>query len=104
MGRTPLCIATQNGNLAMIKFLISKGADPLINSNVSSTEEESNLLVAARWKHQKIVEFYLEFCKWPYRELKKARNAAENAIIRKIIIERMKIIHPKVGCFSCIGH
>lgn len=99
MGRTPLYVATQNGGLPMIKYLIGKGSNPLVNSKVSPSEEESNLLVAARWKHLKIVEFYLDYCKWPPEELKKAKAAAGNAAIKDAISKRMG---SKSGWLCCV--
>ena len=85
LGITPLYIASQNGSLPMIKYLISKGANPLIASKVSLDIEETNLLVAARWKHLKITEFYLSSCKWSIKDLRKAKDAAGNSIIKETI-------------------
>ena len=99
MGQTPLYIATKNGNLAMVKYLIGKEANPLIKSKVSDTEEESNLLVGARWKHIKLVEFYLEFYTWPDEELKKAKMFAGNAAIKHLLNKHM---NQSKGCFFCI--
>jgi len=99
MGTTPLYIATQNGNLAMIKYLISKKANPLINSKVSATRTESNLLVAARWKHAKIIEFYLNFYNWPYDELKRAKKEAGNTHIKQILSKHIKATKPN-SCFT----
>eukprot|EP00826_Nyctotherus_ovalis_P009031 TRINITY_DN12359_c0_g4_i1.p1 TRINITY_DN12359_c0_g4~~TRINITY_DN12359_c0_g4_i1.p1 ORF type:complete len:306 (+),score=59.66 TRINITY_DN12359_c0_g4_i1:85-1002(+) len=98
MGRTPLHIATQNGNLAMVKYLISKKANPLINSRVSNTKTESNLLVASRWKHAKIVEFYITFYEWPYTELRRAKKEAGNAQVRQMLGKHMKAVKPS-SCF-----
>jgi len=100
MGKTPLYIATQNGSLPMIKYLIGKGANPLINSKVSATEEESNLLVAARWKHLKIVEFYLEYYKWSKEELKKAKAATDNTAIKDKISKHMNLGYSWFCCMS----
>jgi len=101
-GRTPLYIATQNGNLGMVKFLISREANPLIKSKVSPTEEESCLAVAARWKHAKIVELYLEYYEWPYDELKIAKKVAGNTNIRALIQQKIDEIKPKKCCLCCM--
>lgn len=98
LGKTPLYIATQDGNLAMVKYLISKKANPLIVSRVSELKTESNLLVAARWKHAKIVEFYLNFYVWPFEELKKAKKEAGNSQVREILASHIKSNKPK-NCF-----
>ncbi len=100
VGHTPLYIASQNGNLKTIKYLIGKQANPMTKSKVSESEEESNLSVAARWKHAKVVQFYLESYSWPYADLKKAKHAAGNVTVRGIIAQHMAKLKPKgCGCF-----
>lgn len=96
-GHTPLYIATQNGNLEMVKYLISKRANPLQKSKVSATESESNLAVATRWKHAKIAEYYLENYKWPYEDLRQAKRAAGNPALRRMVAEHMARVKPS-GC------
>ena len=102
LGKTPLYIATQNGSLAMVKYLISAKANPLIKSKVSATEEENNLSVAARWKHIKIVEFYIDFYDWPYEELKKAYKVAGNAAVKEMLKKQMAEVKPKSGWLCCM--
>ena len=42
-GRTPLNVATSNGHLHLVKYLIEKGADPHIRSQMTASKTESNL-------------------------------------------------------------
>ena len=99
-GHTPLYIASQNGNLDMVKYLLLHKATLTIKSKVSKTEEESNLSVAARWSHENLVTFYLEIYKWPVKDLSQAKNAARTNAIKKLIAAKL-IKHNKC-CMSCI--
>jgi ankyrin repeat protein len=58
-------VACKNGNLNVVKLLITQGCNPFIRSATDhkshDTESlESNLQVAARWGHIEIVRYLLE--------------------------------------------
>lgn len=71
-GQTPMYIACKNGNLEVVLLLLEENADYLIGS-VIDLEEETNLEVAVRWGHKKIVEVLLKL-PWPKQILEKARS------------------------------
>lgn len=50
-GQTALYLACKNGNINMVKLLISLGCNPFIKSEIEFKNLESNLQVAARWGH-----------------------------------------------------
>lgn len=82
-GLTPLYIACRNGNYEVVKYLLDQNADFLINSTVE-TETESNLEVAVRWGHLKIVLELLKY-KWPKSTISKARKLTKDSKILKIL-------------------
>jgi ankyrin repeat protein len=47
--QTPLYVACKYGNLECLKALLKGGANPMIKSRVSESEEESILSVSVRW-------------------------------------------------------
>jgi hypothetical protein len=69
-GQTPLYIACKNGNLDVVNLLLEENADYLMGSIVDG-EEESNLEVAVRWGHCKVVEA-LAKKRWPKGIMRKA--------------------------------
>mmetsp|Transcript_5241 Transcript_5241/g.4832 ORF Transcript_5241/g.4832 Transcript_5241/m.4832 type:complete len:161 (+) Transcript_5241:1521-2003(+) len=76
--QTPLYVAAKHGHLDMVKFLLSRGANPHILSFVSSMEQESVLEVSARWNHLQIVEHLLTVVDWTRQELKQALKSILN--------------------------
>ena len=78
-GQTPLYIACKNGNLAVVVLLLAEGADYLLNSAVDG-EEESNLEVAVRWGHKKVVVELLKL-RWPKAMYLKAKALGRNTEI-----------------------
>ena len=82
-GLTPLYIACRNGNYEVVKCLLDQNADFLINSSVEK-ETESNLEVAVRWGHLKIVSELLKH-KWPKDVLSKARRLTKDSKILKLL-------------------
>jgi ankyrin repeat protein len=59
-GQTALYVACKNGNLNIVKLLITQGCNPFISSSIDKQNLESNLQVAARWCHFEIVRYLLE--------------------------------------------
>lgn len=83
IGLTPLYIASQNGNLGMVKYLLENKVDLGKKSKVSEREEESNLVVAARWNHESVVNFYLDEFEWTLKDLREAYIVARTNKIRQ---------------------
>ena len=71
-GQTPMYIACKNGNLDVVLLLLSENVDYLLPSIIDN-EEESNLEVAVRWRHRKVVEILLKKT-WPKCILIKAKS------------------------------
>lgn len=101
-GYTPLYIASQNGSLTMVKFLMSRHADPLILSLVGQKGEESNLAAAARWNHIWVVDYYLKCCTWDIDLLKRAREGARNTEIRNMITKKIQETKGTTSCWCCM--
>lgn len=76
-GQTPLYVACKYGNLNIVKLLLEKGASPDIKSLVDEYNEESNLQVAARWKHFEVSKHLLENCHWGKAELRDAMDTED---------------------------
>ena len=72
MNQTPLYLACRNGNLSVVKFLLSQQADPHILSEVDEEEKETPLQVAIRWNHKQVLHYLLESVKWSEREIRAA--------------------------------
>ena len=81
-GQTPLYVACKNGNLAVIMLLLTEGADYLLESLVDG-EEESNLEVAVRWRHKRVVIELLKL-KWPKAVYLKAKTLGRNSEIEAL--------------------
>ncbi len=101
-GHTPLYIASQNGNLEVVKFLLGHKADPLMKSRFSGNEEEGNLSVAARWKHERVVEHLLENCDWTAKDLSRAKTEAGTTRIRRMVGRKLAQVKGSACCFCCI--
>lgn len=101
-GRTPLYIASQNGNLQMIKCLLANKADLGRRSKVSEREEESNLAVAARWSHENVVGFYLVHFEWRLQDLQQALAGARTDRIRRKLASLIR--KQKKCCFFYLFH
>ena len=101
IGHTPLYIASHNGHEEVIKHLLKFHANPMLKSKASEYEEESNLTVASRWKHAKVVQLYLELFDWPLEELKKAKVVAGTKEIKDMIAEKMAKMKGSSCCFCC---
>jgi ankyrin repeat protein len=71
-GQTPLYIACKNGNLEVVMLLLKEKADYLLTSQVED-EQETNLEVAVRWGHKRIVQELLKL-KWSKIDLAKAKH------------------------------
>ena len=102
-GKTPLYIASQNGNMALIKYLVLKQAKPEKRSKISSKEEESNLAVAARWKHEGVVKYYLENFEWEKDDLQQAKAVAGTKKIQKMIGSKVSKGKGENCCFLCFN-
>lgn len=98
-GLTPLYIACRNGNYEVVKCLLDEEADYLITSQVGN-EEESNLEVAVRWSHTKIVKELMSK-KWPKSVIKKAKKICSNHEIRDLLYLNKK--RKKWFCFCGKG-
>jgi ankyrin repeat protein len=93
--------STMHGNLEAVQLLLKHGANPHIKSKVDQHEFESNLEVASRWNHIKIVEFLLEATVWSYIEVKHAAKVASNVAIKKTLIEYLnKHYVRRLCCFK----
>eukprot|EP01022_Parablepharisma_sp_SALTPOND_P030309 TRINITY_DN7594_c0_g4_i1.p1 TRINITY_DN7594_c0_g4~~TRINITY_DN7594_c0_g4_i1.p1 ORF type:complete len:408 (+),score=23.82 TRINITY_DN7594_c0_g4_i1:135-1226(+) len=101
-GHTPLYIASQNGNLEVIKYLLAHKANVFKKSKVSSKEEESNLAVASRWKHEGIVKYYLDAFNWPIADLQQAKALAGTKKIQKILSRKLNKDKKGGCCLFCI--
>lgn len=97
-GQTPLYVACKNGNLEVVKLLLGENADYLLTSLVDS-EEETNLEVAARWRHKKVIEELLKK-KWPKKVLEKAKALCRAPDIIELFGNKTKA---KKGCFCCFS-
>jgi hypothetical protein len=101
LGHTPMYESTMHGNLEAVQLLLKHGANPHIKSKVDQHEFESNLEVASRWNHIKIVEFLLEATVWSYIEVKHAAKVASNVAIKKTLIEYLnKHYVRRLCCFK----
>ena len=56
LGLSPLYIASRNGNLDVVKYLIEQNCDIK-----QKCHGESAMAVAARWNHGPVVEYFLNF-------------------------------------------
>lgn len=86
LGHTPMYESIMHGNLEAVQLLLKHGANPHIKSKVDLEEFESNLEVACRWNHTKIVEFLLKATVWSYIEVKDAVKVASNEAIKNMLI------------------
>jgi ankyrin repeat protein len=93
-GLTPLYVACRNGNFDVVQFLMQENADYLIPS-VIGNEEETNLEVAVRWSHTKIVKELL-IKKWPKPTLLKAKKICNSQKILDLFKKKKK---SKCLCF-----
>ena len=91
-GQTPLYVACKNGNLTIAALLLSRGADPLIYSEVEG-QVETNLQVAARWGHAFVVEKLLRGVQWSMEALDQAYVEATTMQVKKLLS-----LHRKKKC------
>ena len=63
-GQTPLYVAAQNGNINILSYLIKRGANPYILSDVDYHNKESIIDVSCRWSHYSALQFLLVNVKW----------------------------------------
>lgn len=89
-GQSPLYIASKNGNLEVLKFLLDNEANfdhsPFIVEEENFTE--TPLQAACRWGHKDIVSFLLTRFKFTMEELENCLNSTENKEILKLLRQK----------------
>lgn len=104
--QTPLYVAAKHGHLDMVKFLITLGADPKIQSIINENEHETILEVSVRWSHVKIVRYLLKSVgKWKKDDIEKAfihvMEDNDNLEIRYLLVDYSKANFGKF--YTCLN-
>jgi len=91
-GHTPMYIAAKNGNLEVLKLLVSNKANHNLSSTIEPSEksEESPLEVAVKWNHKAVVEFLLDNCEYSFNVLRKCLFISPNLEIKQILREHIR--------------
>eukprot|EP00347_Sterkiella_histriomuscorum_P005682 403355666 len=101
--QTPLYVASKHGHLDVVQFLLEQGANPHIQSHVSSTESESVLEVSVRWSHIQIVNFLLQSIRWSKIDIKCAYRhivfEEESNAFKKMLKEYSRLHFGKIYSF-----
>ncbi|CAK69266.1 unnamed protein product (macronuclear) [Paramecium tetraurelia] len=95
-GQNALYIASKNGNVEVIKFLLSLECNPHIRSRIVEDLTESPLEVSSRWHHLECVRLLLNAGKYTNAELRSAIKVTEN----QEIINLLKL-NMTSSLFSC---
>ena len=87
--QTPLYVACKNGHMNAVSFLLSRGADPLIYSEVAG-QQETNLMVAARWGHFHVVQTLLQSATWSKAAISTAHGVSQSKTIKYLLKPKRK--------------
>lgn len=103
--QTPIYASCLNGHVKMTKILIDNGADYL---KLYDKDQESILDVAVRFNYVSLVEFLLQYCKWPKsyirRSMKYINKRKSNKAMNKLFKNMNKKEKKENGCFcGCFG-
>ncbi|KAK8804909.1 hypothetical protein WA171_006874 [Blastocystis sp. BT1] len=92
--RTAMYLACTDCNLQLLRFLISKNADPRIAYVIDEKTEETPLGCAVRWGYTEVAKLLLEkssYCKAEIKTIARLRKRCRNKEIGALLKEKYSI-------------
>lgn len=92
IGQRPLYIAVKNGNIQMVRLLVSHGANPKLLSEIKLADgsfvKDSLLDAAARWNNIGMVEFLVSEFKWERGDKIMAASHTNSPAIKQALLKK----------------